>query len=75
MSLIKYKVLESDCKDDEAYIPEKATPIGINYSFLGKPSVVFVMKYTDWLEEFPDEAKKEEEEGKAREQQKGVGNA
>lgn len=63
MALVKYKVLVAECRGGEADIPEKATPIGIERDYGGKPSVVFIMKYTDWLEEFPEEAK-EEEEGK-----------
>lgn len=73
MALIKYKVLQSDCKDGEAHIPEKATPIGMNSDFVGGLFVVFVMKYTDWVEEFPKDA--EEEKKKERKSRKGVNNA
>lgn len=64
MALIKHKVLESDCKDGEVDIPEKATPIGITYGPAGGPSIAFIMKHSDWAEEFPDDAKKEEESKK-----------
>jgi len=60
MALIKYKVLESDCRDGEAYIPENATLIGINSDLAGRPSVIFVMKYADWVDAFPEDVKKEE---------------
>lgn len=71
MALLKYKVLESDCKDGEVDLPEKATPIGLNVNLAGRPSVVFVMKYPDWVEEFPDDAK-EEEAKKDEEKKKGA---
>ena len=62
MALLKYKVLQTDVKDGTTYIPEKAIPLSVWPDALGHPLVAFLMKYADWAEEFPDEAKKEVEE-------------
>ncbi|MCJ7760152.1 hypothetical protein MUP59_03300 [Candidatus Bathyarchaeota archaeon] len=75
MSLLKYKVLQSTVKDGVAYlpgevmitykdglmhIPGKVMPIGvIPDAETGLPAVAFLMLYTDWAEEFPEEALRE----------------
>lgn len=68
MSLIRYKVLESEVKDSIAYLPIKAIPLSIwtlsepgpnSQVILYKVNIAFMMKYEDWAKEFPDDALKE----------------
>lgn len=63
MALTRYKVLEADVAGDGSIsIPKKSTVIGVKYRFpIGKPFLVFIMRYDDWADEFPEEAKAEEE--------------
>lgn len=62
MTSPNFKVLQADIVDGNVYIPEKAIPIGVLFGLGDKyPVLVFLMKYDDWVEEFPDEAKKEGE--------------
>lgn len=70
MALIKYRALQSSVKDGVAYLPERAIPLSSSVDELGLPVVVFIMLYPDWVEEFPDEARREEEERKKVEDQK-----
>ena len=60
MSLLKYKVLQSGVKDGVTNLPEKAIPVGVVPDVeTGLPTVAFMMLYSDWAVEFPEEAKLE----------------
>lgn len=60
MALIKYKVLQSGIENAISNVPEKAIPLGVlPDANTGKIVVAFMMKYSDWAEEFPGEAQAE----------------
>ena len=61
MSLLKYKVMQSDVVDGVVSLPEKAISIGVlPDAKTSLPVVAFIMLYSDWAVEFPEEAKREE---------------
>lgn len=60
MALAKYKVLQSTTKDGVVYLPEMGKPIGIVADLESNtPAVAFLMLYSDWAVEFPEEALRE----------------
>ena len=62
MSLISYKVLQGSIDKGMCNLPQNAVPLGPWVdSGTGLTTVVFLMTYRDWAEEYPEEAKAEEE--------------
>lgn len=60
MALLKYRVLQAEINDGITHLPEKAVPLSAWVDpITGKTTVAFMMKYEDWAEEFPLEAKEE----------------
>ena len=61
MALLHYRVLEADVnKDGTVSLPERSTVVAVKYRIpSGTPFLVLLMELADWVEEFPEEAKKE----------------